>query len=153
MIVPGGVADSCGRPEKAPTRAKVSRTVEKPWIISASGAFLTAQYFLSCVPPGAPPPESSVDLEACNAAHERDGYDEIVERSQPAHLSNAAHSHPFAVHALMLAGELRLTCNGRTQVCRAGATFTMAAGCMHEEVYGAAGARYLTGRCAPAAAA
>jgi hypothetical protein len=53
----------------------------------------------------------------------------------------------------MLAGELRLPCNGRTQACRAGDTFTMAAGCMHEEVFGSAGARYLTGRRAPAAAA
>jgi quercetin dioxygenase-like cupin family protein len=64
---------------------------------------------------------------------------------------NASHSHPFEVRALMLSGELQLTFEGRTQVCKAGDIFTMRAGCEHEERFGPAGATYLAGRKQPAA--
>ncbi|MFN0162972.1 MAG: cupin domain-containing protein [Burkholderiales bacterium] len=93
-----------------------------------------------------------MDLEAFTAALKRDGYSDIAERSQPPHQTNAAHSHPFDVQAIVLQGELRLTFEGRTQVCRAGDIFTMAAGCVHEEAFGAEGAQYLVGRRTPAVA-
>ena len=76
----------------------------------------------------------------------RDGYADISTRSQAPMLYNGAHSHPFDVRALMIAGELTLSHDSKTQVCRAGDVFTMAAGCMHEERYGPEGATYLAGR-------
>ena len=80
------------------------------------------------------------------AALRRDGYSEIDTRKQVPGLENAAHSHPFDVRALMLAGELTLGFEGKVQVCRAGDIFTMKAGCEHTEKFGTEGASYIAGR-------
>jgi quercetin dioxygenase-like cupin family protein len=90
-----------------------------------------------------------MDTQAFSAALERDGFSEISTRTQDALRENTAHSHPFEVRALMLEGELSLTFEGRTQLCRPGDVFTMKAGCEHAEKFGPQGATYLVGRKQP----
>lgn len=75
-----------------------------------------------------------------------DGYADIELRTMPAGTFNDRHSHDFDVRALMLEGELLLSWEGREHCFRPGEVFTMEAGCMHVERFGAAGARYLVGR-------
>ncbi|WP_418320763.1 cupin domain-containing protein [Piscinibacter sakaiensis] len=74
------------------------------------------------------------------------GFTEIQQREIAPGVRNDAHSHPFEVRALMLDGELQLSCEGKTETWRAGDIFTMDAGREHVEQFGASGARYLTGR-------
>lgn len=91
-------------------------------------------------------PVSTADFEAELAA-EGFGTPEVREIAGGTH--NPGHSHPFEVKALMLAGELQLTCEGRTATYRTGDVFTMAAGCEHVEQFGAETTRYLVGRKQP----
>lgn len=86
------------------------------------------------------------DLVAFEADLEQRGFVEIQTREIPGHTHNTEHAHPFEVRALMLDGELSLSCDGQTRTYRAGEVFTMAAGREHVEHFGAAGARYLVGR-------
>lgn len=75
----------------------------------------------------------------------KDGYEANTKSVEPG-VRNDAHSHPFDVRALMLAGELTLTWDGQTRTFRPGEVFTMAAGCSHAEQFGPEGATYLVGR-------
>lgn len=86
-----------------------------------------------------------MDAEAFAAQLTRDGYT-VSTRNIEQHVHNATHAHPFEVRALMLSGELTLQYQGKTEICRAGDVFTMAAGCEHEERFGAQGASYVVGR-------
>lgn len=63
-----------------------------------------------------------------------------------AHRHNPEHIHEFAVHLLVLDGELSITADGVTTSCRAGDTYQLAAGIPHAEHYGPHGARVLVGR-------
>ena len=90
-----------------------------------------------------------MELEQFKQELVRDGFEGAMRTMAP-DIHNAAHSHPFEVRALMLSGELQLTFEGRTQVCRTGDIFTMRAGCEHEEQFGPEGATYLAGRKQPA---
>ena len=76
----------------------------------------------------------------------RDGFDEIVAAEMPANETRAEHAHDFDVRAMVLGGEITLTCGGAGRTYREGDTFSMAAGTPHEEHVGAAGVRYLVGR-------
>jgi quercetin dioxygenase-like cupin family protein len=75
-----------------------------------------------------------------------DGFDEVLNRELTAGESNTEHAHPFEVRALVLAGEIRLTCDGAERVYREGDVFVMAAGKAHHERVGPAGVRYIAGR-------
>lgn len=88
-------------------------------------------------------PVSTAAFEAELAA---EGFGSPEVREIAAGTRNAVHSHPFEVKALMLAGELQLTCEGHTATYRAGDVFTMAAGCEHAEQFGDETTRYLVGR-------
>jgi hypothetical protein len=68
------------------------------------------------------------------------GCDEVVERVWPPNLMLETHTHSFAVEALVVAGELALSCDGATRLLRAGDTFELAREVPHAERYGAAGA-------------
>jgi quercetin dioxygenase-like cupin family protein len=61
-------------------------------------------------------------------------------------LFNAEHTHDFAVHLLILDGEITVAAAGETTTCRAGDTFKLAGGVPHTEQYGPDGARVLVGR-------
>lgn len=74
-----------------------------------------------------------------------EGFDEVVTNTRPAG-AMPAHTHAFAVKALVTDGEITLGVSGRQTTYRAGDVFTMAAGCEHSEVYGADGVTYVAGR-------
>jgi len=76
------------------------------------------------------------------ATARREGYDEIVPRDWPAGAVIDTHEHPFAVKALVVAGEMWLTEGDSTRHLRPGDTFELAAAAPHAERYGAAGATY-----------
>jgi quercetin dioxygenase-like cupin family protein len=56
------------------------------------------------------------------------------------------HVHPYDVEAMVLSGEITLTCSGERRTYRRGDTFSMAAGLPHIENVGAEGVRYVVGR-------
>ena len=79
-------------------------------------------------------------------AARREGYDEIVPRDWPAGAVLETHDHPFAVKAIVVAGEMWLTHDGKTQHLRPGDRFELDEGVPHAERYGAAGATYWAAR-------
>ena len=80
------------------------------------------------------------------AAARREGYEEVVERAWPADAQVALHDHPFAVKALVVAGEMWLTEGDTTRHLRPGDRFELAAAAPHAERYGTAGATYWAAR-------
>ena len=80
------------------------------------------------------------------AAARREGYDEVIARDWPADAVIAEHEHPFAVKALVGAGEMWLTEGDATRHLRPGDRFELAAAAPHAERYGAAGATYWAAR-------
>ena len=76
----------------------------------------------------------------------RTGYVDIETKTNLPNASTEPHSHPFAVRALVLAGEVTVTSEGASRTLRAGDTLEMAAGCMHSEHYGPEGSTSVVGR-------
>ena len=79
-------------------------------------------------------------------AARREGYDEIVPRDWPAGAVLETHDHPFAVKAIVVAGEMWLTHGGKTQNLKAGDRFELDEGVPHAERYGTAGVTYWAAR-------
>jgi len=77
---------------------------------------------------------------------ERDGYQQIETKHFAPNLSTRPHVHDFHVRALVTAGEVTLTWQGRSQTFRVGDTFEMAARCEHSEQHGPEGTTYVVGR-------
>ncbi len=75
-----------------------------------------------------------------------EGFDDVLTKSLPSAPEVAAHSHPFAVKAMVLEGEITLGVAGQRTTYGAGDVFTMAPGCEHTECCGPQGVRYLLGR-------
>lgn len=75
-----------------------------------------------------------------------DGYDEVVERVWSPGTVVATHTHPFAVRALVVNGEMWLTVGADTRHLVAGQTFALGRAEPHAERYGAAGATYWVAR-------
>ena len=80
------------------------------------------------------------------AALLKDGFDDIDVRTIEANVHNKGHAHDFDVRALMLAGELTLSAQGKQATYRAGEVFALPANCEHVEQFGPQGAKYLVGR-------
>ena len=80
------------------------------------------------------------------AAARREGFDEVVPRDWPAGAVIETHEHPFAVQALVVAGEMWLTEGETTRHLRPGDRFELAASVPHAERYGPAGATYWAAR-------
>jgi hypothetical protein len=74
------------------------------------------------------------------------GYDEVLQREWAADELLDTHTHPFAVSALMIAGDLWLTCDGQTRHLRAGDRFELRRDVPHAERYGPQGARFWAAR-------
>ena len=75
-----------------------------------------------------------------------EGFDEVLVRDwQPGQLV-PSHGHPFAVKALVVRGELALTCGGQTRHIGPGGTFTLDRDEPHAEQYGPEGATYWAAR-------
>ena len=90
-------------------------------------------------------------FEAFAAAARREGYDEVLERQWGPGLVLDDHTHPFAVTARVVQGEMWLRVGGDTRHLRAGDHFTLEAGVPHAERYGTAGATYWVARRHPPA--
>lgn len=75
------------------------------------------------------------------------GFDQVAERQWPAGELVPEHTHPFAVEALVVAGEMWLGIDGAApQRLGPGARFALAAGQPHDERYGPDGATYWAAR-------
>ncbi len=86
---------------------------------------------------------SFTEFEA--AAH-GEGYDEVLERTWNPGVTTAEHEHPFAVKALVVAGEMWLIEPGGTKHLLPGDRFELAASVPHTERYGPEGATYWAAR-------
>lgn len=75
-----------------------------------------------------------------------EGFDEVFTISKPAGVDVPAHTHAFAVKALVTQGDVTLGVDGKRTTYGVGDVFTMAAGCEHTELYGAGGVSYVVGR-------
>ena len=74
------------------------------------------------------------------------GFDEVIERTWQPNTVLDTHTHPFAVDALVVQGEMWLTVNGQTHHLLPQDRFTLARDVAHEELYGAEGATYWVAR-------
>ena len=74
------------------------------------------------------------------------GFAEVLERVWAPDTVVGPHTHPFQAQALVVAGELWLTVEGKTRHLQAGDRFDLAAGTLHEERYGPQGATYWVAR-------
>jgi quercetin dioxygenase-like cupin family protein len=74
------------------------------------------------------------------------GFDEVLQREWGPNLVLDTHTHPFEVKALMVSGELWLSCAGQTRHLRAGDRFELPREAPHAERYGAEGATFWAAR-------
>ncbi len=78
------------------------------------------------------------------------GFDEVTERRWDPDTVLGTHTHPFAVEALVVQGEMWLSCGegpeAPTQHLRAGDRFELERDRPHAERYGAEGATYWVAR-------
>jgi len=74
------------------------------------------------------------------------GFDEVLEREWAPHTVLETHTHPFAVNAVVMRGEMWLTYHGQTQHLLPGDTFELARDVPHDERYGPEGAVYWVAR-------
>ncbi len=75
-----------------------------------------------------------------------EGFDEVVERVWAPGTVLAEHTHPFAVKALVVQGEMWLTVDGQTQRLLPGDLFELEHSEPHAERYGSEGATYWVAR-------
>ena len=85
-------------------------------------------------------------FEEFEAAARREGYDDVLARTWEPGLTIAEHEHPFAVKALVVAGEMWLVEPTGTKHLRPGDRFELAALVPHAERYGPEGATYWAAR-------
>lgn len=78
------------------------------------------------------------------------GFDEVLTRDWAPDLVLDTHSHPFAVSALMVSGDLWLRVDGTERHLVAGDTFELTTGVPHAERYGAQGCTFWAARRHPA---
>ena len=87
-----------------------------------------------------------MDATAFETGLQREGYKDIETKTVRGQVATKPHTHDFSVRALILAGDITLTYEGRSRTFRTGEIFEMAAGCEHSEQYGPDGVTYLVGR-------
>ncbi|MBL8471649.1 MAG: AraC family transcriptional regulator [Rhodocyclaceae bacterium] len=75
-----------------------------------------------------------------------EGFVEVYDRVWPPGKLVPTHSHPFPLKALVVEGEMWLTCRGVTHHLLPGGTFELDGNEPHEELYGEAGATYWVAR-------
>jgi predicted exporter len=85
-------------------------------------------------------------FEAFAAAARAEGYDEVLERRWPPAQVLDTHTHPFALRALVVAGEMWLTAGDDVRHLRPGDAFALERDVPHAERYGADGATYWVAR-------
>ena len=75
-----------------------------------------------------------------------DGFDEVLVREWSPGQRLDTHTHPFAVRALVVRGDLTLTCGGATRSLQAGQSFELPCEEPHAEHYGTQGATFWVAR-------
>ena len=75
-----------------------------------------------------------------------EGFDEVLEREWPPLTVLAVHTHPFALKALVVRGEMWLSVGKETQRLRAGDSLALERDVPHAERYGDDGATYWVAR-------
>ena len=89
---------------------------------------------------------SETSLDAFQAKARAEGFDEIVERIWEPATVLESHTHPFAVRARVVRGEMWLTVGDEVRHLRAGDEFTLDRGVPHAKRYGPDGATYWAAR-------
>lgn len=89
---------------------------------------------------------STPALQEFEAAARAQGFDEVTERRWDPKATVDTHSHPFAVKALVVQGEMWLTVGESTRHLRPGDTFELEREVPHAERYGVEGATYWAAR-------
>jgi hypothetical protein len=89
---------------------------------------------------------SRISLEEFTAQALEDGYDEVIERNWPALTVLDSHTHPFALRALVMRGEMWLEAEDTLQHLNVGDTFELDRDVPHAERYGSEGATYWVAR-------
>jgi quercetin dioxygenase-like cupin family protein len=74
------------------------------------------------------------------------GFDEVLVREWKPGTVLDTHTHPFAVEALVVAGEMWLTCGGETRHLQPGDTFALPREVPHAERYGEQGTVFWAAR-------
>jgi predicted exporter len=74
------------------------------------------------------------------------GFDEVLERKWARSTVLESHRHPFALRALVVAGEMWLTVGDDVRHLRPGDSFALERDVPHAERYGAEGATYWVAR-------
>ena len=87
-----------------------------------------------------------MDLAKFEDALTRDGFQEILNAGFAAGHDLGDHAHPYALRALVLEGEFRITVDGKQTIYRPGEIFTLATGVHHTERTGPEGVKFLIGR-------
>jgi len=90
-------------------------------------------------------------LEAFAQEAKSAGFDEVIARTWEPDTVLPEHTHPFEAKALVVAGEMWLTCGGVTQHITAGGRFHLQADVPHSEHYGPQGASFWVARRSPGA--
>lgn len=88
----------------------------------------------------------STSFEAFQAAALAQGFDEVLVREWLPDQVVGTHSHPFAVQARVVRGELWLRCGDVTSHIPAGGGFELARDLPHDERYGPEGATFWVAR-------
>ena len=83
---------------------------------------------------------------AFESAARAQGFDQVLERVWAPGQVVGTHTHPFAVQALVVAGEFWLGCKGQTRHLQAGDRFELELGEPHDERYGPQGATFWAAR-------
>jgi hypothetical protein len=76
----------------------------------------------------------------------RHGFDEVIERHWDPKVALDTHTHPFAVRALLVRGDMWLTVGDSTRHLRPGDAFELERDVPHAERYGIDGATYWVAR-------
>lgn len=82
------------------------------------------------------------DFHAFQAQARGEGFDEVLSREWAPGVVLDTHTHPFAVKAVVVAGEMWLTVGDDTRHLQPGDRFELDREVPHAERYGAAGATY-----------
>ena len=89
---------------------------------------------------------NDVTFAAFEAEARAQGFDEVLERRWPPSKVLDTHTHPFALRALVVAGEMWLTVGDDVRHLLPGDTFALERDVPHAERYGTDGATYWVAR-------
>ena len=87
-----------------------------------------------------------ITFEAFEASARADGFDEVLERQWAAGTVLERHTHPFALRARVVRGEMWLTVGNDVRHLLPGDTFSLDREVPHAERYGEHGATYWVAR-------